>query len=172
MYGTVVDGGKPVEGANIVVDAKAFGLGSLEAITDSNGNWTVSFEIPDDQEFGLWPVEVSVAYGAGSMMYTLMIQVGEVEKDDDVETVESEVEPLKERISELEARNQELEAENQMLQGRIQELEEEIQSLQETSSGVSYGTLGIVVSGVVVICLAVFAIMYQRSSQRSNRSTI
>ena len=165
MYGTVIDDNKPVEGANVVVNITDFGLDRLETITDSNGNWTVSFEVPDDQEFGTWPVEVSVAYGGGSMMYTLMIQVGEVENEDDIEKVENEVEPLKAQIAELEAKNQ-------ILQGRIQELEEEIQRLQEISSGVSYGTLGIVVSGVVVICLAVFAIMYQRSSQRSNRSTM
>ena len=148
MYGTVTSNDEPVEGVKVVVDVKDFGLSGLGAVTDSDGNWTLSFQVPDDQEFGTWQVEVSVDYEGNSITMLDLLQVGEDGEVDEIET-------LRARIAELNAEKMELEAENQVLQDQIQELEEENQRLRETSSGVSFGTVALALAVALALSVVV-----------------
>jgi len=164
IHGTVTYKGEPVKGVRVAVDINDFGLTGLEAVTDSNGNWTLSFEVPEDQKFGTRLAEVTVEYEGVKMMEVHRLYVGE-EVD--------EVEVLRAQIAELNAEKMGLEAKIQGLQDRIRELEAENQRLREASSGVSFGTLAAVAVVLgVVFCLAVFVTIYKRRSQRQSSEVI
>ena len=112
IYGTVTFNDNPVEGAKVVVNIKDFGLSGLEATTDSNGNWTLNFRVPDNQKFGTWLVEVEVTYKENSIKMLQKIRIGDASEI-------NEVEILKSRIAELNRENMELKDENQRLQDQI-----------------------------------------------------
>jgi len=164
IYGTVTFNDNPVEGAKVVVNIKDFGLSGLEATTDSNGNWTLSFRVPDNQKFGAWLVEVEVTYKENSIKMLQKIRIGEASEI-------NEVEILKSRIAELNRENMELKDENQRLQDQIRELKEEVQRLQEAGSRVSFWTLGATALVLVAAALAVF-VVYKRRSRPQNSGVI
>jgi len=155
IYGTITFDGKPVGGAKVIVNIEDFGISGLEATTDSNGSWTLSFRVPEDQKFGTYPVEIEITHKGNTLKISHIIRVGEGGEI-------SEVEVLRARIVELNRENMELKDENRRLKDRIQELEEEIQRLRESGGGVIFETLGILaIALAVIVGMAAFIIAYK-----------
>jgi len=162
MYGTITFDGKPVEGAKVIVNVEDFGISGLEAITDSNGNWTLSFRVPEDQKFGTYPVEIEITHKGNTLKISHIIRVGEGGEINEVEVLRARIVELNRENMELKDENLRLQEKNQRLKDKIQELQEEIQRLKEAGGGVSLETIGILaIALAVIVGLATFIIAYK-----------
>ena len=137
IYGTITFDGKPVEGAKVIVNIEDFSISGLETTTDSNGNWTLSFQVPEDQKLGTYPVNIEITYKGNTVKISHIIRIGKSSETNMVEVLTG-------RMAELNLKNMELKDENRRLQ-------EEIQRLKEASGGASFEKLGIIAMVLAVI---------------------
>ena len=137
IYGTITFDGKPVEGAKVIVNIEDFSISGLETTTDSNGNWTLSFQVPEDQKLGTYPVNIEITHKGNTVKISHIIRIGKSSETNMVEVLTG-------RMAELNLKNMELKDENRRLQ-------EEIQRLKEASGGASFEKLGIIAMVLAVI---------------------
>jgi len=130
IYGKIIFDSKPVEGAKVIVNIEDFGISGLETTTDSNGNWTLSFQVPEDQKLGTYPVNIEITHKGNTVKISHIIQISKSSEMNMTEVLTA-------RRAELNRKNMELKDENQRL--------------QEASGGASFETLGIIAMVLAVI---------------------
>jgi len=162
IYGTITFDGKPVEGAKVIINIEDLGISGLETTTDSNGNWTVSFQVPKDQKLGTYPVNIEITHKKNTVKISHIIRIGKGGETSMIEALTARIAELNRKNMELKDENRRLQEENQRLKNKIKELQEEIQRLKEASGGVSLETLGIIAMALAVIVgIAVFVLAYK-----------
>jgi len=159
IYGTITFDGKPVEGAKVIVNIEDFGISGLETTTDSNGNWTLSFQVPEDQKLGTYPVNIEITHKGNTVKISHIIRIGKGGETSMIEALTARIAELNRKNMELKDENRRLQEENQRLKDKIKELQEEIQRLKEASGGVSLETLGIIAMALVVIVGIVVSVL-------------
>ena len=162
IYGTITFDGKPVEGAKVIINIEDLGISGLETTTDSNGNWTVSFQVPKDQKLGTYPVNIEITHNRNTVKISHIIRIGKGGETSMIEALTARIAELNRKNMELKDENRRLQEENQRLKNKIKELQEEIQRLKEASGGVSLETLGIIAMALAVIVgIAVSVLAYK-----------
>ena len=162
IYGTITFDGKPVEGAKVIINIEDLGISGLETTTDSNGNWTVSFQVPKDQKLGTYPVNIEITHKKNTVKISHIIRIGKGGETSMIEALTARIAELNRKNMELKDENRRLQEENQRLKNKIKELQEEIQRLKEASGGVSLETLGIIAMALAVIVgIAVSVLAYK-----------
>jgi len=151
IYGMITFDGKPVEGAKVIVNIEDFGISGLETTTDSNGNWTVSFQVPEDQKLGTYPVNIEITHNGNTVKISHIIRIGKGGETSMIEALTARIVELNRKNLELKDENRRLQEENQRLKDKIKELQEEIRRLKEASGGASLETLGVIAMAIAVI---------------------
>ncbi|MCD6537730.1 hypothetical protein J7L18_03880 [Candidatus Bathyarchaeota archaeon] len=151
IYGTITFDGKPVEGAKVIVNIEDFGISDLETTTDSNGNWTLSFQVPEDQKLGTYPVNIEITHKGNTVKISHIIRIGKSSETNMIKVLTARIAELNRKNMELKDENRRLQEENQRLKDKIKELQKEIQRLKEASGGASLETLGIIAIVLAVI---------------------